>query len=230
MFLKKIISKILKIILSDYRYGQLVFSQEGEELIVSRLFGYKNKGYYVDIGCYHPKRFSNTYSFYLNGWRGINIDANIDTINLFKKYRKKDINILCGVGGQSGASLKYYRFNEGAANTFDEEIAKNLIDNSVYKCIDVQEIEIKTLAELLEMHLPKDQQIDFMDIDVEGLDLQVVQSNDWDRFRPRYLLVESDPQMSIREIENLEIAKYLESVNYEMYGRFYHTLLWRDCT
>ena len=133
-------------------------------------------------------------------------------------------------GGQSGASLKYYRFNEGAANTFDEEIAKNLIDNSVYKCIDVQEIEIKTLAELLEMHLPKDQQIDFMDIDVEGLDLQVVQSNDWDRFRPRYLLVESDPQMSIREIENLEIAKYLESVNYEMYGRFYHTLLWRDCT
>lgn len=81
----------------------------------------------------------------------------------------------------------------------------------------------------MEKYLPKGQQIDFMDIDVEGLDLQVVQSNDWERFRPRYLLVESDPQMCIREIENLEITKYLESVNYEMYGRFYHTLLWRDC-
>lgn len=89
MFCKKVLSKILKIFLSDYRYGQLVFSQEGEELILSRLFGYKTNGYYVDIGCYNPKRFSNTYSFYLNGWRGINIDANIDTIKLFKKYRKK---------------------------------------------------------------------------------------------------------------------------------------------
>lgn len=226
--IKRGIRKVARSISLTYRYGQFTFSQEGEELVLSRLTSNKTDGFYVDIGCHHPMRFSNTYSFYKKGWRGINIDANVDTIAAFNRMRKKDINILCGVGAETGEKLRYYRFNDGAINTFDEKRAKELIENSDYKCIDVQEVEIKPLRELLEMYLPKNQKIDFMDIDVEGLDLQVVQSNDWKRFRPTYLLVEANSKMSMSEIEKLEMSLYLQSVGYELYGRFYNTLLWRN--
>lgn len=87
------------------------FSQEGEDVILQDLFLKKKKGTYIDIGAHHPKRFSNTYFYYRRGWRGINIDAQPGSMNLFNIYRKKDINIECGIGLESG-NLDYYIFDK----------------------------------------------------------------------------------------------------------------------
>ena len=64
------------------------YSQEGEDMVLSRIFSDKNKGFYVDVGAHHPIRFSNTYKFYKLGWHGINIEPNPDSFNLFTMYRK----------------------------------------------------------------------------------------------------------------------------------------------
>ncbi|MDX9799068.1 MAG: hypothetical protein RBT05_09445 [Bacteroidales bacterium] len=74
-------------------FGSISFSQEGEDMLLSKLFELNEKGFFVDIGAHHPIRFSNTYKLYLKGWRGINIDAMPNSMDLFKKYRSEDINL-----------------------------------------------------------------------------------------------------------------------------------------
>src|SRR5262249_32770188 len=69
------------------------YSQEGEDMILNRIFGEKKSGFYVDVGAYHPKRFSNTYFFYKKGWRGINIDAMPGSMKPFNAKRNRDINV-----------------------------------------------------------------------------------------------------------------------------------------
>jgi len=111
--------KIIKVLLQNKRniYLNNSFSQEGEDIILSRLFNDKKNGFYVDVGAHHPFRFSNTYKFYEKGWSGINIEPNPEDFHLFSKYRNRDININAGVGSNDG-TLTYFMFNEPALNTF----------------------------------------------------------------------------------------------------------------
>ena len=106
------------------------FSQFGEDtLILEYLSGkkfVKRSNFFVDIGAYHPSRFSNTKLLSLLGWTGINVDPNPDSISLFEKARPKDINLNVGVSTKGGIS-NLYRFSEGAVNTFDRETAEKYI-------------------------------------------------------------------------------------------------------
>src|SRR5581483_8094739 len=88
---------------------QLVYSQEGEDLLLARLFDGQKKGFYVDVGAHHPFRFSNTYLLYLNGWRGINIDAMPGSMAAFRKLRPRDINIECMVS-QDPRPLRFFQY------------------------------------------------------------------------------------------------------------------------
>lgn len=98
-------------------YSQTVFSQEGEELYLRGKFG-KKAGIYVDVGALHPFRFSNTAWAYESGWRGINIEPNVDHFRLLEIFRPEDININCGIADKEG-ELTYYCFEEPALNGFD---------------------------------------------------------------------------------------------------------------
>lgn len=166
------------------------YSQEGEDLILKRIFENKKNGFYVDVGAHHPFRFSNTYLFYKRGWKGINLDAMPNSMKLFHKYRSRDINLEIPVG-EDQKILRYCIFNEPAINTFDEKRIKSITRNPEFHLVKKIEIKVRSLKSILDEYLPKGQKIDFMSIDVEGLDFEVVQSNDWDKYRPRYLLVES---------------------------------------
>ena len=74
------------------------YSQDGEDKLLVEYFNFKKEGFFIDIGCHHPKRFSNTYLLHKRGWSGINIDANPWTIFLFNIFRGKDINLCTVVG------------------------------------------------------------------------------------------------------------------------------------
>ncbi|MBT8534598.1 FkbM family methyltransferase [Polynucleobacter paneuropaeus] len=170
--------------------GRISFSQEGEDLILARIFeslGVK-KGFFVDIGAHHPYRFSNTYYFYRRGWAGINIDPRPGTKKLFNFFRPRDITIECGISSIE-SSLTYYSFNEPALNTFSREEAHSK-KSSKYKVINEIQISVTTLKKVLDGHLPMGAQIDFMSIDVEGFDYEVMYSNDWLKYRPTIIAIE----------------------------------------
>ncbi len=168
--------------------GRLSFSQEGEDLVLARLLGGVSTGFYVDIGAHHPTRFSNTYYFYRRGWRGINVDATPGVKSLFRRVRPRDIFVEAGIG-RVEAVRPFYIFNEPALNTFSSAEAKEKAKD-IYKVVKTVEVRVKTLAQLFESTLPANTHIDFMSIDVEGLDLEVIASNDWSRYRPDIVVVE----------------------------------------
>lgn len=185
------IRTLLRYIRNIFRlYAIKSYAQEGEDLILQRIFERQAKGFYVDVGAHHPFRFSNTYLFYKKGWRGINLDAMPDSMKPFNKYRKRDINLEIPVG-RDGEKLNYCIFNEPALNTFDETRIDDIIKKPEYNLIKKIEIKIRSLKNILDEYLPNGQKIDFMSIDVEGLDFEVIQSNDWEKFRPKILLVEA---------------------------------------
>lgn len=95
------------------------YSQFGEDIVLAKLLKEKG-GFYVDVGAYHPKHFSNTYLLFKKGWRGINIDPSPYTIKLFKKYRKHDTNLQIGISEASKTDV-FYMFSHSNWNTFSKE-------------------------------------------------------------------------------------------------------------
>jgi len=206
-------------------YALKSYSQEGEDMILRRLFEKQKIGFYVDVGAHHPKRFSNTFFFYKNGWRGINIDAMPNSMYLFNKIRPRDINLEIPISDKK-EKLKYYMFNEPALNGFSKELAEKRDGKDDYKIISEKEMETSTLEEILEKHLPYDQEIDFMSIDVEGLDLQVLKSNNWRLFRPKFVLMEV-LYSSINEIADSKEYKYLAEFGYETFAKTVNTVIFQ---
>lgn len=190
MLIKKIIPhqifKRLKnlgvFIYPDYRKS---YSQSGEDMILNNIFLFKNRGFYIDVGANHPTKASNTYFFYKKGWSGINIDALPESINMFKKKRKKDINIEVGVSDSLGI-LNFHIFKESSYNTFDEDVVSKI--EKISPVTKVKKVPVKPLTMILdELNIFC---IDFMSVDVEGFDLNVLISNNWEKYRPKVVIVE----------------------------------------
>ncbi len=196
------------------------YGQDGEDLILNRLLEGQPIGFYVDVGAHHPVRFSNTYLFYQRGWRGINIDAMPRSMKKFKKMRSRDINIECGVAGTAG-KLVYHQFNEPALNTFDANEAEHK-NKPPYQMIGTVEVAVERLDALLARYLPPGQQIDFLSVDVEGKDEEVLRSNDWSRYRPRFILAET-LRTDMLSMGNCPVVQFLRSVGYKPVGKAYNT-------
>jgi FkbM family methyltransferase len=194
------------------------YSQEGEDMICRSFFenrkGYK--GFYIDVGAHHPYRFSNTVHFYQQGWRGINIEPTPGATKLFNFFRRRDINLNIGIGTTVGI-LPFYCFDEPALNGFDKELSDDRADNSRYKITDVIDVKTMPLEQVLDTYLPEGQTIDFLTIDAEGYDMEVLKSNNWDKYKPLFVIVEITV-----DIENLfksEVYNYLLARNYEVVAK-----------
>lgn len=201
--LEKYILKSVKFYLQhsplELRYANVSFSQFGEDLALANLIGSK-KGIYVDVGAFHPFCFSNTYLFYKKGWSGLNIEPNPIGFNLLEKFRKRDKNLQLAVSDEQKSvrfldNLTYSRILED-----DEQLEKGEKEINV---------ETKPLREILSNAFPPSTKIDFLSIDCEGHDLNVIQSNDWTKYRPAFIVTEDHCR-----IEESEIVSFLKDVNY----------------
>jgi FkbM family methyltransferase len=229
-YLPPIIILLIKRILSFFTWDPWAnhsWSQEGEDRILYRIFEQQSVGFYVDVGAHHPKRFSNTYFFYRRGWRGINIDAMPGSMKIFEKLRPRDINLEYGISNSKG-KLDYYIFNESALNGFSKELSKERDnDDSTYQINEIIKVEVLPLSVILNCQLPEKQIIDFMSIDVEGLDYEVLISNDWSKYRPKYVLTEV-LDSSLHEIEKSQIGKFMKNVGYFLYAKCIHTVIFKE--
>lgn len=187
------------------------YSQTGEDRLLDRLLDGKRVGFYVDIGAHDPVRLSNTKRFYDRGWHGINIEPNPEWHKLFTAQRPLDINLCCGAGGAM-ETLTYYEMEQRALSTFDPrqvEVAKQL-GGQVKR---THEIPVRTLSHIFAEHIR--QPIDFMSIDIEGLEFEALNSNDWEKWRPRFICIEAVSDEDVREEPVLkERDEYFEKIGY----------------
>jgi len=207
------------------KYSVLSYSQEGEDLILQELFMHQQNGFFVDIGAHHPQRFSNTYLLYLKGWRGINIDAMPGSMNSFKKIRPKDINLEYAVSDIE-EELTYYVFNEPALNGFSKELKEERDGSKGYKVISEKLIKTRTLEWILDNYLPAGQVIDLLTIDVEGLDMKVLLSNNWLTYKPIYLIIE-DLNFDIENTVQSEMYLFLKEKNYKLIAKTNNNLIFK---
>lgn len=201
---------------------QLTYSGEAEDLIIEKFTKHIKNGCYVDVGCYHPKVGSNTYKLFKKGWSGINIDPNPETIRLFNQYRPKDINLNIGIS-EVGSNLTYYEFKESAVSTFSEEFYKMRLNQGA-KYVGSKNIPTKTLAEVFDEKL-NGRNIDVLDIDTEGIDIQVLKSNNWEKYKPSVILVE-DQDEEVENLENLETYKFLKPLGYRLIAKTISTAIY----
>ncbi len=194
-------------------------------MILRRIFEGQKRGFYVDVGAHHPHRFSNTHIFYQRGWSGINIEPNPDAIGAFKRARPRDTNLQAGISN-CAENLTYYLFDEPALNTFDEDVVSRLASTR-YKLVKSIEISVERLDSILKRYLPANQVIDFLSIDVEGLDFAVLRSNDWQLFRPKCVLVEAH-RMSLEDALHSDIFLFMKEQGYELFAKTFNTLIFRE--
>lgn len=205
------------VIESSYRFWTNIFlgsySQDGEDLFLWRKLK-KDCGFYVDVGANDPDRFSNTKLFYRRGWSGINIEPDVQLFQNLEKRRSKDINVNVGVG-ENESMIPFYRFVPHTLSTFSLEEAEKYRSQG-YQLLETKTVPVRRLDSLLTEHLPHEKKIDFMSIDTEGFDMHVLRSNDWQRFRPKFICIESVAHTFDRKDNQKEDdhAEFLNSVGY----------------
>jgi hypothetical protein len=193
------------------------FSQGGEDIILLQILRayrlLKPNGFFVDVGAYHPHLESNTYELYKLGWRGINIEARPGSKALFDKARPGDLNLELGVTLQTGVMDYYYISEDCRMNSFSKEfINERGIMQQVQKKIPVQTLPLKRIFE--QNRIPAEG-IDYLNIDAEGFDLDIILSNDFDLVRPKVISIEVSPVNNIEDIIGNSVYKKLTELNYE---------------
>lgn len=192
------------------------FGQNAEDAELQVLLGDKIRsgppGFYVDVGAFSPKQFSNTYWFYRRGWQGINIDATPGSMRPFRVIRPRDINLECAVSDEPGELTFYSLGLHTVLNTASPDVAEQWGRVAGRKPKEVR-VRARTLREILEEHLPAGREIDFLSVDVEGHDLNVLKSNDWLRFRPAIVIAE-DHKEDVDAIRTSEITSFLSAHGY----------------
>ena len=185
------------------------FSQSDEEQVIKKIFKNKAKGFYVDVGCYHPRRYSNTAYLYKIGWNGVNIDADINNLSLFKFFRRRDFNLNYFVSDKK-KYIDFCIFNERALNGIYNEERLQIIKKRGYKPRNFKKIETFSLDEILSLNNLQDKEIDFLDIDAEGHDLEVLKSINLKSRKIKLILIEVGD-----EKKNIDL--YLKDHGYSEY-------------
>jgi FkbM family methyltransferase len=184
------------------------FSQHNEDVILSEILQ-KDKGYYIDIGAHDPVHLSNTQLFYLKGWRGINVEPLPQGYERFKSLRGRDMNLKKLVGTKSGYSTLYEQVGSSGLSTTDKTVS----DMHGSENVLLHDVETISLGELCRMAYSETDTIDFISIDVEGGELDVMQSDALSLCNPNYIILELNP-WSVLEKRNEELKMLLEKKGY----------------
>tara|TARA_B100000683_G_C12346226_1_gene496898 strand:- start:10 stop:687 length:678 start_codon:yes stop_codon:yes gene_type:complete len=176
------------------------YSQFGEDITISNFFG-DFVGTYVDIGCYHPIKYSNTALLHKKGWYGVNIDLNKTSIALFNACRKNDRNITACLSDKK-EEVEVYIDNEFSA--LNSMYLKNIED---FKLKDFKKVKFKTslFSELISNNF------DFLNIDCEGNDLKILKTIDLKKYTPKIINIE------VSRSNNNEIYEYLNLYDYSIF-------------
>lgn len=196
------------------------FSQFGEDTMIFDFFRNRQNGFYVDVGSFDPCVYSNTFLLWKRlSWSGINIDADPRAVKKFQAARPNDINIHSGVGAAAG-SLKFSVFEAGAINSFDPAIARTMVPK--FGEPTLIEVQVRPLADILDQHIQNGRRIDYLNIDCEGLDREIVRTMNWQKYRPEVITVELndiDPSHAYLD----ESVKHLRDVGYKLKSLFHIT-------
>ena len=192
---------------------------DNEDTTVLNYFKDKKNGFYVDVGCYHPIHRNNTYLLHKKNWSGINIDTSQFSIDLFNYMRPKDLNYNCAISNRNEIIKLFYQKELSQLSTTERDQAETVFQGNIKE----KKIQAFTLNEILNKSKHTSSKIDFLDIDVEGADLKVLEGLSFEKFKPELICVE----IHEKEISESKIYKFLVDKRYKLIwsGVFSHIFI-----
>ena len=213
-------------------YKKTSYAQCGEDLIIDFLFEILNiqNPTYIDVGAHHPFYLSNTAIFYEKGSHGICIEPDPTLFKEIKKYRKNDICLNIGIGFKNDVEeVDFYIMSSPTLNTFSKEAAENYISYGNQKIVETKKIPLYNINTIIQKYcktVPN-----FISLDVEGLDLDILHSFDFLQYRPEVFCIETLTYTEDNnEVKITEIIDYMIAQGYKIYSDTYINTIFVDET
>ena len=194
---------------------RIFYSNWGLDMLADDFFKNRKNGIYIDVGCHQPFLNNNTYRLYKRGWIGINIDLDFNTIDMFNFFRKKDLNIQTAVSDKEEERNLFFFHNRSAVNT--------LSDESGIKAKEIKKIKTRSLNSIIENSRFKNKKINYVSIDVEGFELNVLKGFDLNKYKPDLIIIEfietRIKEYYLQNIDNIldsDIYKFMDKNNYKL--------------
>jgi FkbM family methyltransferase len=166
---------------------ELSYTQNLEDYHLSLAFAGQTSGTYIDIGAGHPIADNVSFWFYERGWRGLVVEPQPELAALYERLRPRDVSV-CGLIGRECGEIDFHIVDRlhGLSTTVEQHAQRASTFGAGYRTI---RMPVMTLAQLCERHSMN--QIDFLKIDVEGAEAEVLFGGDWRRFRPKAIIIEA---------------------------------------
>ncbi len=223
--LKVFVGRILRRVVGDSKKS---YAQCGEDLIIDhliQLIGVKEP-YYLDLGAHHPTYLSNTYYFFEKGFTGVCVDADPSLISAFEKTRQGDIILNLGVGVEKSV-LDFYLMSSKTLNTFSKAEAERYVSYGNQQIEKVIKVEIDTVNSIIKKYCKKVPNL--ISLDVEGLDFMILQSFDFEQFRPEIFCIETLSYTEDKSERKLtEIIDLMNQKGYMVYADTYINTIFVD--
>ncbi|NEX94754.1 FkbM family methyltransferase [Caulobacter sp. 17J65-9] len=199
----------------------LSYAQLFEDVYLQRCFADQAQGFYIDVGACHPVHCNTTYHFYQRGWAGVNAEPTPHRLLELERARPRDVNLRTAVGRADGRAVFNVSVNADHLSSLREQPAALIDRHGAH--IERLEVEVITLASLCERHAPGP--IDFLKIDVEGAEADVIAGADWRRWRPALLVIEATlpdaPEPAWADWEPALLAADYAPVFFDGVNRYY---------
>lgn len=199
--------------------------QMAEDVILRKYFPKKYKGFFVDVGCFHPVKYNNTYWFYKRGWRGINLDIDQIKIDGFNIVRPGDTNISVAVSNEEGTVTYYSNGFYTPTVTLSKDFTDDRTPDKLSQYV-AKTTQACPLTAIIDDTKYKDRRIDILSVDVEGHDIHVLRSLDFERYAPKLIAVESQLD-DFPGIQQSETYQFLMSKGYHFINWVGMTLIFQ---
>ena len=202
-----------------------LYSNWGIDLLIKDILkNQKEKGIYIDVGSHHPLINNNTFILYKRGWRGINVDLDFNSIDMFNYFRPKDHNIQIALSNKIGFTDLYFFHNRSAKNTITKSRGKG--------AKSIKRVKTDTLNNIIKNSKINIKKIDFLSIDVEGNELNVLKGLNFKKYRPKIISIEFIKpnvkefyQHDIKNIFKSDIYKFMISKKYKLVNWIHDDLI-----
>jgi FkbM family methyltransferase len=224
-----LLGRIIRGLRENNSKGKRSFSQCGEDLIIDFIFRSLKipKPTYLDIGAYHPIYLSNTYYFYKKGVRGVCVEPDPQLFERFRKKRHGDVTLNVGVSAFGTEKADFYVMSSKTLNTFSKEEAERYQSFGHQKIERIIQVPCISINDIFRDYFPRCP--DFVSIDVEGKELELLSTIDFNTYRPIVFCIETLSYTEDRSERKLfEIIDFILSKNYILFADTYINSIFVD--
>lgn len=206
--------------------SDFIFTEHGEDVLIHRLLLWKEHGFYFDCGAYHARNMSMTARLRLFGWKGVNVDIDRDVVHALQSDSLGTESVCAALGAEDGKEVFFHKYADPVLNTTlpaqHEHLQRIEKANELFTSFSgIEKVKTTSLRTLIDRHAPG-QKIDFLNLDVEGVELDVLQGFPWEEQQPSVIAIEIHGLNLFRTGEN-EIVKFMQSKGYIIQSYVFHT-------